>query len=237
VEHPDVELLAVGALSPEETGRVERHLATCEVCRERFRLSLDAVTLLPEALTPISPPEEIRSRILRDLARISWRARLSWAGLGAACLAILGLLGWSTVSLWQLRREVAAVQESLALHRQLIVTLWSQSARVVPLLPVNMRTPQVKGMVVVRPLDGQTELVILVTGLRPPAQRAVYQAWLQQGARRRSVGILQIDAAGIGLLRYRLETDVKAYEGLGITFEPDGPAPMPRGTRILNARF
>ena len=64
------DLYALGALSPEETARLEAHLATaCPVCAERVRDSREALVLLPRALSPVTPPPAVKARLLEAIDR------------------------------------------------------------------------------------------------------------------------------------------------------------------------
>ena len=61
----DVAAYALGALSEEDSRRFEAHLETCEMCRADLEGLRPVVTALPAAAEPVSPPPELRDRIMR----------------------------------------------------------------------------------------------------------------------------------------------------------------------------
>jgi hypothetical protein len=104
----ELELYALGALTPTERARVAAHLAECPACREQARAIDEVVQELPETLPDREAPGALRERILasaraglaadraprRDNA---WVARLVrpalglaaalWLAVGAAAIA------------------------------------------------------------------------------------------------------------------------------------------------------
>jgi anti-sigma-K factor RskA len=71
-EHGEMEDLVaayvLGALDPEEAGRVEAHLEGCAGCREIAARLARVVSVIPLAGEASSPPERLRSRILAAVA-------------------------------------------------------------------------------------------------------------------------------------------------------------------------
>jgi anti-sigma-K factor RskA len=60
----DVAAYALGALSPAEAAELERHLAECEACRARLRGLQTAVDVLPASVEQLTPPPELRDRLM-----------------------------------------------------------------------------------------------------------------------------------------------------------------------------
>lgn len=60
---------ALGALSPEETGPIEEHLADCLRCWEHLNESQKAAALLVLAVPLEQPREELRRRIIAQAAK------------------------------------------------------------------------------------------------------------------------------------------------------------------------
>jgi len=86
----------VGALSPDRTVDLARHLATCPACATHA----DAEARLTERLAAVargaSPAIDVRARVLREIAACRpapERAPLGWAA-GIAALAALALVAW-----------------------------------------------------------------------------------------------------------------------------------------------
>ena len=84
------------ALGPEETARVEAHLADCPACRARVAQD-DALAALIRTL-PVTPaPSALRHRVQeadRRLGLAGWLGRPAAAALVAAALVALGLSPW-----------------------------------------------------------------------------------------------------------------------------------------------
>jgi anti-sigma-K factor RskA len=79
----DVAPYLLGALTPDESARFERHLEGCELCRadvERLRPALDALPASPE---PVTPPADLRRRVMADVKRDA-KARRAAASPAAA---------------------------------------------------------------------------------------------------------------------------------------------------------
>jgi anti-sigma factor RsiW len=125
VSHPKDDLTALldGALPPDRATEVERHLATCDVCRaERDRLSgaLALLAALPPAPAP-SPTFEARlsARLAREarpapgfFARlVPWRWRIAVPTAALAASAAVALL---------VVRAQRAEEASLAAHLDLL---------------------------------------------------------------------------------------------------------------------
>jgi anti-sigma-K factor RskA len=75
----DVAAYMLGALDPAEAAELERHLESCERCRERVRWLEPAVRMLPEEVERVEPPAPLRERVMAEV-----RADAAEAGAGAA---------------------------------------------------------------------------------------------------------------------------------------------------------
>jgi anti-sigma-K factor RskA len=60
----DLAAYALGALSSREAAELERHLEGCESCRARLRWLRPAVDVLPASVEQLTPPPELRDRLL-----------------------------------------------------------------------------------------------------------------------------------------------------------------------------
>jgi anti-sigma-K factor RskA len=74
----DVAAYMLGALDPAEAAELERHLKSCERCRERVRWLEPAVRMLPEEVERVEPPAPLRERVMAEV-----RADAAEAGAGA----------------------------------------------------------------------------------------------------------------------------------------------------------
>jgi anti-sigma-K factor RskA len=85
----DIAAYMLGALEPDEAAGLERHLESCERCREEMRWLEPAVHSLPEAVERREPPKQLRQSLMAEVradarseqasARASW-----WRGLWEA---------------------------------------------------------------------------------------------------------------------------------------------------------
>lgn len=96
----ELELYALGALTPADAARIAAHLSECPACREQARAIDEVVQELPETLPGRDAPGHLRGRILAsaraDLAIASTRRRdTAWVGRlvrpGLALAAVLWL--------------------------------------------------------------------------------------------------------------------------------------------------
>lgn len=92
----DVAAYALGALGDEERAALERHLESCEACRERLGWLQPAVDVLPASVEQRTPPESLRESLLTTVRgeandagqahRARPRARRRWRWQGARAL-------------------------------------------------------------------------------------------------------------------------------------------------------
>jgi anti-sigma-K factor RskA len=58
---------ALGALPSEEAAQLEHHLADCESCRDRLRWLQPAVDMLGASVEQLTPPPELRRRLMKTV--------------------------------------------------------------------------------------------------------------------------------------------------------------------------
>ena len=195
--HDEATAYALDALDPEDRWTFERHLDTCNRCREEVAGLRDIASDLAYAADGPEPSPELRDRIL-EAARAAPRTatvvpmpRRRWllpataaAAVAAACAAI-GLGLWAN-SLRESPQRVVALQ---GVPGQLIVS------------------------------DDKASLVVCLD--ETPAAKT-YEAWVIAGGRPRPAGLF----AG-GCRSVRLDEPVDRGDVVAITLEPEGGSPQP----------
>ena len=213
----------LGALEPNETADLERHLAGCDRCRDELDWLRPAIDLLPESTTQLEPPPALRARLLAEVrsdaaelgagvaakpgaaaARKRWR-RGAWLR-PATALAALAL--------------VAAAVAGYALNGgdsgPATTTFHGQGAG-------SLRAA------LERSGDSGT---LKLTGLRQAPASHVYQAWVQQGRRIKPISLF--DARHNGTASVSLEHQLDGAKAVMVTVEPRGGSRQPTSPTIVN---
>jgi len=104
----DLAAYVLGALDADEVAGFERHLESCERCREEMRWLEPAVGTLPEAVERLEAPPQLRETLMAEVLedvreaegraapRRSWRQWLLKPAMGLAVVALLvaGVVGY-----------------------------------------------------------------------------------------------------------------------------------------------
>ena len=221
----------LGALPDAEVDEFERHLAGCERCRDEAVSLRVAVDVLPGAVPPVSPPKELKSRVMSvvdseaELLRAAGteadrpaRRRRGLRGLfprpvitaaaAAAALAVGVVAGIAIVG----GDDGAGGQRTLA-------------ARVTdPLAATTARASLV--------VDG-SRAKLVVRGMPAPESGRVYQVWLK---RRDTV---PVPAGATFMLRsgnVTIPRAVRDGDQVMVTSEPEGGSPVPTRQPIVVAQ-
>jgi anti-sigma-K factor RskA len=228
----NVAAYALGVLSAPEAAVVERHLQTCERCRDEYRFLHPAVTAIAysaEACTDAASGAVVASPLLK--ARVMKRVRAEAArqaaprrwppyALAAACLAIAIVTGLVDIALnTQLQRETAQTRA----QAQIIADLTAPDAQ---------RYAFARGEVVIR----ADRLYLTMHDLPAlPADRT-YQAWtLAKGETKVAPSSTFVPAAGVALVR--LPEDATTIAAVAVSVEPAGGSQQPTTKPIALVRI
>jgi anti-sigma-K factor RskA len=222
----------LGALPDAEVEEFEGHLAGCERCREEAASLRAAVDVLPVAVPPVSPPKELKSRVMsiveseaellqaagseadrparprrrRGLRGLFPRPAIT-AAAAAAALAV-GVIGGIAI----VGDDGGGGQRTLA-------------ARVTdPLAATTARASLV--------VDG-SRAKLVVRGMPAPESGRVYQVWLKRGDR------VPVPAGATFMLRsgaVAIPRAVRDGDQVMVTSEPEGGSPVPTRQPIVVAQ-
>jgi anti-sigma-K factor RskA len=90
----------LGALEPGEAAALEQHLAGCEECRTELAWLRPAAQTLPEAVDPLEPPPELRTRIMGEVEASAGAERPAvQRGYGKRLLGLRPAIGLAVLTL------------------------------------------------------------------------------------------------------------------------------------------
>jgi anti-sigma-K factor RskA len=213
---------AVGVLEASDRDSMERHLATCETCRQAAAQYADVAAMLPTALELVPPPARLRRSLMAQVyAEASTTAGIPW---------------------WQ--RLVAAIPASraftvvgaVAVVAALAFGIWGAAGRSTQQAPIAYT---VSGTTATGTLDvsGGTQGVLTVNGLDPLPTTEVYEVWLipLQGSPK-GVAFLSQGPNG-GPWTAVMHGNMAAYKSIAATVEPAGGSAVPSNTEVLSGQL
>jgi anti-sigma-K factor RskA len=226
---PDYHL---GHLPSGEAREVERHLETCEECREALEEISGALDVLPFVAVQEEPSAHLKARILAEIreeepapeapearepyepAGRRWWLVAPLAAAAAVCLVALGALGWAYLDLReqnrQLQAEVQELRETPPAGELLVAAAEGTD-----------EAPQARGTAIVDPADGT--LALAVFNLPAPPEGHGYRAWLvRQDGEVLGLGEMNLDDRGDGRMTGTVSEPVSAFRALELTVEPTG---------------
>jgi len=238
---------AIGAASPDEELTLHEHLAGCAECRRVRDEYAEAVTLLARGLDPVTPPAEVRERVVSGDASNVVDAR-SRFGAGAWWLAtaatlFLALWGWRELAM-RVEREKYNTQQ--AENRRLAeenVRLAQRndklSAEMAALASAGTRTISLSGQQASPSASARVFLepekrraVVFFYNLPANAKDKSYQLWIIT-SKPQSAGVFDVTGNGnasITIENLPVATEIKA---LAVTLEPRGGVAQPTNTNFF----
>jgi anti-sigma-K factor RskA len=211
---------ALDALDESERADYERHLATCERCREELAGMQDTVGALAYAVESPPPPAALRDRIVSqaraergNVVPLRPRRRLTYAlGAVAAAAAVVAL----AVGLW-----ASSVSNDLDQQRSVVSILADPRARQVPMQGGE-------GRVVVTDSGDAA----LVTSVPAAPSGKTYEVWVIEGDTPQRAGTFEGDAQHDVV---RLDRTVPPGATVAVTVEADGGVDAPTSPPVMSA--
>jgi len=226
---------ALDALDPEDARVVEVHLPACQECRRQLRALEGVAAELAAGVAGVEPPAALRARVLAITARPQHPAvspRAWMAGLAAAAIVIVILGG---ITLYQFQRL-----RTLGTHLEALAARQVAQERVLALLA----SPTVQTTALRGPIQANVRFVydrttgqgaLVVTDLRDPGGRFVYQVWLVAGQEPHSAGVFRpIPGQPVVV---PVTAEFRRYQAVAISVEegPRGSSAGPTTAPILTA--
>jgi anti-sigma-K factor RskA len=234
-----VPIYALDALGGDEEEEVRRHLESCEPCRQLLDSHMQAAAALALAAKPVTPPPDLRSRLmtavaatpqapslppavpLRSLRSVTWQ-RVS------ALVAVAALLALGAFSYRQ-TRQLHDQERRLAAQGAIFQALASPLTTAVPLTGTGSGVNASAELYV----SGDRHTAGLVArGLSDPGKN-VYQLWLIENNVPAPVEAFRPDSSGIALVQIR--TNLSNMQGMAVTMEAKAGNSAPQGPFVLKS--
>ena len=225
---------AANALEPDEARAFEEHLQGSEASREEVAQLQEVTAKLAAAVVEVEPPPWLREQVLSAVRPRPAAVPTRWwkLGLAAAAAAIL-VLGAGLLAEYHnaqvLTAQVGVLTSRIAAQERVLVVMSSPTGRTATL----SGSVQANVHFMYDPATGQGALV--VTDLRDPGARFVYQLWLVAGQEPQNMGVFR-PAAGQAMV-IPVNADFRRYQAVAISVEegPHGSAAGPTSAPILQA--
>lgn len=249
-------LEAIGAATPEESSDFLTHAADCADCRRARDEYEEASSLLARGLDPVTPPADVRDRILaaidqsignENVVDAEERFGISRWWMAAAVL-FLALWGWRELSIRVVRekvntreadiRRLEGENQLLSARNEKLTTemaaLASPDTRMIALTG-QVVSPSASARVFLEPQ--QHRAVVFFYNLPASPSDKCYQLWIIRAdqPKPQSAGVFEITksgAASISIENLPLATEIK---GLAVTLEQKGGVAQPTNTNFFVA--
>jgi anti-sigma-K factor RskA len=234
-----VPIYALGALRGDEELEVRSHLEACQPCRLLLESHMQAAAALALAAQPVTPPADLRNRLMTAVAASTRAPSLppaiplrslrseTWQRV-SALVAVAALLALGAFSYRQ-TRNLHEQQRRLAVQGAIFQALASPLTTAVPLTGTGSGVNASAELYV----SGDRHTAGLVArGLSDPG-RNVYQLWLIENNVPAPVEAFRPDSSGIALVQVR--TNLSNMQGMAVTLEARAGNSAPQGPFVLKS--
>jgi anti-sigma-K factor RskA len=235
-----VPIYALDALDGDEELEVRSHLEACQHCRMLLESHVQAAASLALAAEPVTPPAELRSRLMTAVAStpqalplppaVALRPRppLTWERLSAlvavAALIVLGAFSYRQT------RHLHDQERKLSAQNEIFQALASPLATAVPMTGTGTGVNASAELYV----SGDKHTAGLVArGLSDPGKN-VYQLWLI-GNNNVPVPVQAFRPDPSGLALVQIRTNLSNMQGMAVTVEARAGNSTPHGSFVLKS--
>jgi anti-sigma-K factor RskA len=201
---------ALGIVDPDEARQIEALLPLCPEWHAEItayqQLGADLAALIP----PAAPPPSVKAGLMQAVAARPKARRPAWGWIAAACLLI-----------------------ALVVSNVVWAALASRSAPLELVLPAAQADAAPNALGRLLWMRAEPQAVLLLAGLPalPPDQ--TYQAWVRDGERITSLGLIQPQADGSAALVFDGALLAGRFDTVGVTIEPAGGSATPSSPPIV----
>ncbi len=252
---------SIGATDDEEVNVVHTQLADCPQAAAELAHYSQLAELLLYSAPPVAAPPAVAARLRAAMTATALpgerpillpsgtlgaaagrdgshagktkknsRWSFSYLTTVAATLLLLALNGTFLVQNRQLQTRQTELANDLAQQNRALILLSAEAPEEVELFDPDGTTAAQADIL------WNTSLGIAVVYVRAfPASQPdqAYQIWLNQGDRKTSAGLFQVDDSGMGLLVFPLQQSLDLYDSIGITPEPQTGSPGPTAPPVV----
>ena len=217
---------ALDALDAEEAREYERHLASCDRCRDELAYLSENAAALAFGVDAPAPPEALRERILEQAGsersnvvplRPRWTraAKIATAVAAAAAVAL-------AISTGSLLRSLDSERSARENADRAVAVLSDPDAQRIALQGGD-------GVLV----TGMRGSALLIRNLGDAPSGKTYEAWVIEDGRPVAAGMFE---GGGETTVHQLDQPVPPGSQVAVTVEPDGGLDAPTGKVLLSAK-
>jgi len=218
----------LGALNPDETAAVARHMRGCGKHAESLDDYDAVVDGLSISVPQVDPPAHLRARLLASTAtprRVE--RRRAWLGWAVAGLAVVVAI---VSGVWAVSLQ-SEKDEQIASRARLVELAGRPDAIMVPLSAPEGGAS--KGVLIYAGTDAAVWAVALPT----LENNEVFECWWVGEDNDRVSGGAFRSVGGVGVWFIPAPMDAEEYHVLGITLEPKSGNSEPQGPQVLAGEF
>jgi cell division protein FtsB len=246
---------AIGAATQDEENALRAHLDECADCRRARDEFAEAATLLARQLDPVTPPQDVRERIVGtiqqsdddhdSLIEASDRFAMNPWWLATAATLFLALWGWRELGIRaskvRIHDQEATIQQLTEQNALLAEQRSKLSTEMTALAGADTHTfaltgqsasPSASARVFLEP--AKRRAIVFFYNMPENAKEKSYQLWIIRAdqPKPQSAGVFDVNngRASVTVENLPLSTEIKA---LAVTLEPHGGVEQPTNTNFF----